>query len=311
MTKRKMMLHILALMICSLTFIATAQALPLRTFVSSNGNNANACSQVQPCRTFGGAVNKTQPGGEVVALDSGDFGVLSITKAITLTAVPGVYASLSPGAGKNGAAINAGDADTVVLRGLTFAGGAVANNGIRINTAGSVHIENCLVHGFADAGIRTDQNFQGLLYIKDTTVRSNGADAILIESSLEVGAVIDNCRLEANSEGQGLLVKTLGSNIRVTVRDTISAGNFRGFTAIGNGAEVNIERCVVTNNGTGILALASGLLRVSNSVVASNRFAGLTNSPQQPGTIESRGNNVVRGNSGGDISGPVINFAGK
>lgn len=45
-----------------------------RTFVASDGNDANACSLIAPCRTFQAAVNLVDSAGEVVALDSGGFG---------------------------------------------------------------------------------------------------------------------------------------------------------------------------------------------------------------------------------------------
>jgi len=41
-----------------------------RTAASVAGNDANNCSLVAPCRTIGHAVSQTNPGGEVVVLDS-------------------------------------------------------------------------------------------------------------------------------------------------------------------------------------------------------------------------------------------------
>ncbi len=40
-----------------------------RTFVASNGNDANGCTLVAPCRSFGAAIPKTSPSGEVIVLD--------------------------------------------------------------------------------------------------------------------------------------------------------------------------------------------------------------------------------------------------
>jgi hypothetical protein len=70
----------------TLSFIATvllttaAQALP-QTFVSAAGNNANSCERADPCRTFAGALVKTDADGEIIVLDAGEYGPVNITKA--------------------------------------------------------------------------------------------------------------------------------------------------------------------------------------------------------------------------------------
>src|SRR6201997_5116437 len=71
-------------MICLLPAGALAQA--TRTWVSGVGDDANPCSRTAPCKTFAGAIAKTAIGGEIDVLDSGGFGALTITKAITIDA---------------------------------------------------------------------------------------------------------------------------------------------------------------------------------------------------------------------------------
>src|SRR6266536_4725600 len=55
-----------------------------RTWVSGVGDDANPCSRTAPCKTFAGAISKTGIGGEIDCVDSGGFGAVTITKAITL-----------------------------------------------------------------------------------------------------------------------------------------------------------------------------------------------------------------------------------
>ena len=55
-----------------------------RTWVSGVGDDANPCSRVAPCLTFAGAMASTTPGGEVDCLDPGDFGTVTITKAMKI-----------------------------------------------------------------------------------------------------------------------------------------------------------------------------------------------------------------------------------
>ena len=121
-----------SLVIFTLTFTALAYAQgPQRTFVSAqNGNDANTvsnCSVTQPCRSFNAAIGVVRAGGEVVALDSGGYGQVTINKSVTLTAPTGVYVAVTAqAAASNAIEVNAAGGfqggDTVVLRGLTLTG---------------------------------------------------------------------------------------------------------------------------------------------------------------------------------------------
>jgi len=99
-----------------------AQAAPqpqARTFVSAKtGSDSANCSRTSPCRTFNRAISLTSPGGEVVALDSGGYGAVTISQAVTLEAPDGVYAGMTVSAG-DGITVAAGASDVIVLRGLT------------------------------------------------------------------------------------------------------------------------------------------------------------------------------------------------
>ena len=69
-----------------------------RAFVASFGSDANAatsCGFAAPCRSFAAAVPVVDSGGEVLALDSIGYGMVTIDKSITLTAAPGAYAGIS------------------------------------------------------------------------------------------------------------------------------------------------------------------------------------------------------------------------
>ena len=70
---------------------ATAQ----RTFVASSGNDANVCSLTLPCRGFAAAVAQTTAGGEVIVLDSGGYGPVTITQSVSLIAPAGVYGGIT------------------------------------------------------------------------------------------------------------------------------------------------------------------------------------------------------------------------
>ena len=55
-----------------------------RTWVSGVGDDVNPCSRTAPCKTLGGAISRTDPGGEIDALDPGGFGAVTITRSVTI-----------------------------------------------------------------------------------------------------------------------------------------------------------------------------------------------------------------------------------
>jgi hypothetical protein len=64
--------------------IATVHAQATWTWVSGIGDDANPCARTAPCKTFAGAISKTAVNGEINCLDPGGFGVVTITKSITI-----------------------------------------------------------------------------------------------------------------------------------------------------------------------------------------------------------------------------------
>src|SRR5215467_12657748 len=138
-------MNIKRLMVCNLGAVAIllaafslAQAQATRTWVSGVGDDANPCSRTAPCKTFAGAISKTAPNGEIDVLDPGGFGAVTITKPIRIEAdgvIAGVLVS-----GTNGIVISAGPTDVIELRGLTFNGLGTGLAGIKVNSAGAVHV---------------------------------------------------------------------------------------------------------------------------------------------------------------------------
>jgi hypothetical protein len=128
--------------------LSAAQAAQ-RTFVSTGGNDANACSLVAPCRGFAKAITVTDPGGELVVLDSGGYGFVTVNKNVTILSPAGVYAGISVFAAQDGVTVTA-PATKVVLRGLTI-NGQGGNHGIRVQ-AGEVHVEATVISGAAGSG---------------------------------------------------------------------------------------------------------------------------------------------------------------
>src|SRR4051812_42997342 len=156
----------LAVSLLALLWVAPAHAQATRTWVSGVGDDANPCSRTAPCKTFAGAISKTAAGGEISVLDPGGFGSVTITKAMTINGggtLAGVLA-----AGVPGVIVNAGSADTVILRGLSIEGASSASHGVRFLAGGMLVIEDTTIAGFSQNGIDVSLGASGKLAVKNT-----------------------------------------------------------------------------------------------------------------------------------------------
>jgi hypothetical protein len=273
-----------------------------RTWVSPSGNDTNNCSINKPCRTFAGAIQKTNAGGEIVVQESGGFGPVTINKSITIDG-GGKYAGIQTPSGGDAITVQAGSSDVVVLRGLTINGLGTGAIGVDTTSSlSSLQVDSCVIKDFTTKGIYATST---TVLIYDTLITECGLRGIDIESSSK--AVVEHSRLENNGTGLYLL---LGS--QVTVRETVAAGNANyGFQV--DWGDLNIQGCVASNNGTGIYATVvpspngPSTVTVSNSTVTNNQNYGFQQS--STAVFYSRGNNTVRGN-GTDTSGTITQLAG-
>src|SRR5438876_9156935 len=104
---------ILILLLFGATNLPAAQ----RTFVSAAiGSDANPCTRALPCRSFAAALPFTDTDGEVIVVDSGGYGPVTITQSVSLIAPDGVYAGITTLAFSGPAVtVNAGDTANVIL----------------------------------------------------------------------------------------------------------------------------------------------------------------------------------------------------
>jgi len=303
MNKLRFTLMALAIMAFTLMISSSAQAQATRTWVSGVGDDANPCSRTAPCKTFAGAISKTAAGGEIDALDSGGFGAVTITKSITIDGDSNLAGILA--AGTNGVIINAGATDIIQLRNLSINGAITGLTGIRILAGLQVFIEDCVVFNFrSGAGlgiqdIRTTPSAR--LYVLGTLVKYNSADGLSIGSTTAganntVTATVDNSRFLGNG-GSGIFA---GGGSRVSVSRSQSTGNTGGAGIVvsnqsGSAAEAMIVSSILSNNAFGILLSGSAMCRIGDDTITNNTNQGLVLSS---GTVESFGNNNIRGNSG-------------
>lgn len=275
----------LALAVLVVTPAIYAQA--NRTWVSSVGDDANSCSRTEPCETFAGAISKTAAGGEISAIDSGDFGAVTITKSITING-PGPFASSI-----NGVILNAGPNDRVVLRNLSINGVGIGTNGIRFLSGKSLIVDHANISGFTSRGIDMSVTTNAKLFVWNTSI-TNGATGIFITTtSGQAQAMIDNSHLTSLTNGI-----EASTNGRAAISNSIISGNSsNGILASTATSRINVDGCQISSNDlVGINASASGaIIRISDNLINNNN-TGI--SIAAGATVSSEGNNRDAGNVG-------------
>lgn len=118
-----------------------------QTWVSSFGADTDACSREAPCRTFNGALGKTNAGGTVNVLDPGAYGPLTINKSVTIDG--GREAVLVSGSGSATVVTIDATAGPVLLQNLRIVPGNGAVTAVRIASPAAVNIEGVTISGFA------------------------------------------------------------------------------------------------------------------------------------------------------------------
>ena len=315
MSKARLTLNILAVAIFTLTVASMAQAQATRTWVSGVGDDVNPCSRTAPCKTFAGAISKTFINGEIDALDPGGYGTVTITKSITLDGGSGsgwasILASGTTGVNINLTSNTTDDPTRVVrLRNLSINGtgssGTVGTrtgiNGVRIINATSnpnaVFIENCVIAAFSQRAI-SEEATSGKLFVTNTITRDNGQNAIVIlptAGTTTVKAVLDG----VSSTGNVLSGLFVGAGSTATVRNSNLSGNGNaGAQVDGAGTTCTIVSSTLSNNTSfGLFAGANASITRIHDVVINNNGTGISLSG---GTVESSGNNTIRGNAAGN-----------
>jgi hypothetical protein len=222
--------------------VADAQA--VRTWVSGVGDDANPCSRTAPCKTFAGAISKTQANGEISVLDPGGYGSVTITKAISIVA-RGAEGAITA-CGVNGININAGVNDIVNIDSLIIEGCLTGVYGIRVIQAKAVHIRNTMIRGFgvvnSSMGIRVEGAAK--VYIEDSDLSKNDRAIVALGTS----QVILNRVAVNNNTGYGFRANVAGTQI--IAHNSMISGNLVGVSEGGTGEHVSMGTNAFSANGT-------------------------------------------------------------
>ena len=299
----------LCFVVLAVAWAPSALGLANRVFVSArSGNDANSCDNVNtPCKTFVGAVAELNPDGEVIVLDSGGYGSVTITQGVTIEAPAGVTAFIHPSSG-DAITIDAGASDVVTLRGLVLNGGA--GNGILVNTVGTLNVENCFITGFTMDGI--EMFSAGRLNVRGTDVKGCSRGVLVSPFSGQTQVAVDHCHLDGNATGYEAATASSGGTTTTATYSTAN-GNTDGWQC-GNatiGKDVlNLEFCTGSENSVdGLFSASTNAMttaRYSNCVFANNGTYGVEQAVSA--VLQTAGNNTITGNGVAPTHGTIGTF---
>ena len=304
MNKFRFTIKMLAIAIFMFAFASMAQA--QRTWVSGVGDDVNPCSRTAPCKTFAGAISKTGTGSEISVLDPGGYGAVTITKSITINGTHGSgYGSILSAGTSAGVIINSATA-IVRLKSLDINGAGTGTDGIRINAALRVYIEDCKLDGFTNRGINDIRTTaSSFLNITDSNVSGCGQSGIVVIPGVggSVTAVLDNVHSQGSTANSGY---AQSGNVKGSVRNSFFTGNSsNGMFADGTGGELTIENCVSSHNAVGLFVTAPAIVRLNETRISNN---GTSINAAGQAQVQSTGNNVISGNGANNLpTGTPIN----
>ncbi len=291
-----------AVVLAALLGSTASQAALFRAYLSSSGNDANACTLQQPCRLLPAALAAVQDGGEIWMMDSANFNSATVTvsKSVSILAIPGAVGSVVP---IGGPAIQIlADDLTVALRNVVIApfpgGGGFL--GIVMSGSSTLHVEGSLIANLPSCGICL--NGTGRLKVTNSIIRNNGDFAVSLLNG--ASAEISGTKMVDNFEG-GVLAwsRDVAVLTTATVSDSIISGKLRGATAsntlAGGTSRVLVTRTTIEGTSAALIANTIGagtaLVVVSGSTVTNNGESHLVNGAGA--VVRSMGNNHISENT--------------
>ncbi len=290
---RNILLTLVAVLFCSASMSGTS--LLSHTWVSGSGSDSNTCTFASPCATFQGALANTSAGGIITAKDAGDFGVVAISKSVT---IDGSNLGSITYTGSSGSVISISSSANVILQNLTINGLGSASFGIEVESGGIVIVDNCRIMNIADtsiyfagAGNLTVENSRMESFIESADIgifiAANAAENVLVRNTVIDASPVSGGNNGFNvSSGAGPVkaslqnVTILGAGDMAVYAGTGVAeitGSVITQSAIGvyatDGATISVASSMITANTTGVCSNASSKIRLDNNDIYDNATA--------------------------------------
>jgi len=291
---------LLALAIAPWLQIISAHAQATRTYVSGVGQDSNPCTAVAPCLTLQAALAKTSAKGQIYAVNSANYGTVTINKAISIISGRGATGVLATST-ITGVTITAGANDIVNLQGLEIDGAGSGANGILFNSGAALNVKDSVIRGFTN-GINFQPSGSSALSVVKTLVSNNSTGIVFHNAATSTG-VLNDVQLVNNGSGIVALGTTNSGPATVTIQNSLVANNSTVGILSGGFSAVSVANSTIASNGVGVEAqTASGFLQVSGSTATGNGTAWLA---ANGGQVISSSNNSFGGNTSGDTAPPT------
>lgn len=296
-----------------------AHAQNARSWVASNGLDTAACSRANPCATFGVAITKTNPGGEITCVDAGNFGEVIINKSLTINCEGVLGSNASSLTATSNFIVNMFAAgDRAILRGLDIDRASALVDAITFNGLGTLVLDRVKISGAKGdgiSGILFNPTGAGRLIVTDSIIANNGGPTtgagirVVPQAGASAQVLLERVNVSGNTFGIAADGTGSTGGINMTISDSVAASNTQdGIIAVtpGGGAPIGVlvTNSKSVNNAVGIRSIGPNVtVRVKNSDIAGNS-TGLSFSGG--GALLSFGNNAVQANgSNGAFSGTV------
>ena len=296
--------------------VALLQATPAQAataYVSATGSNANSClTEALACLTLDKAITVSTQSGKIVIAGHGDFQGLTspITGSLTIIAPDSGVSIRQDSLSQPVFTINAGQSDTVTLKGLGINGGSTGTIGIQVDNAGKVYIQNCTLKGFSNGAGQAmflqpnpGAGQQSQLYISNTEVSNSSGGLIFIKpqsgavktyfthaevhNSSSFGIKSDGTNGSVdNAVSDSAFFSTTGPAVNATTpaaaspgtpvvrvsleRSTVANAGNGAVVANGGGSRALVNKSSIMNASIGVYALNGGTAVLNDSVITGN-----------------------------------------
>jgi len=275
-----------------------------QTFVSAaTGNDTTICGRANPCKTFARAALFTPAGGQITALDPGDYGSITITQPVTIEG-----SNMAQNVVTSGTAITVQTSATGVvhLRNLSIKGNG-GLWGIGWLSGAQLVIENVKVSGTTSGCVSAvvSGTTSADLVIKDSSF-DNCPNAIAIIGN-PITAEISNTQAHytqmALQAGNGYITVT-GSNFSNPQAYGTGSGIFTEAQSSGTPPVIMIDNCQISGFKYGVLANANTIIQLSRSNISFTTYAVYA---AAGASLISNGNNTFLSNTNaGSFTNTVI-----
>jgi hypothetical protein len=216
-------------------------------------------------------MSQTNPGGEIVVLNTGGYGPVTINQTISIDAAA-AHGSITQTSG-DAITIAATATDVVTIRGLFLFGRHLGGNGITVTAAGAVFVQDTEASGFTQNGLNVNLAGSAFIGVGNCAFRDNQNDGARFSSANgTVTAYVHDTDLALNTSS-GL---EAAAGTRVSVTHASAFGNLVGFLS-GVGAsgtsDLTLQEVTAIGNGTGLSSSTGGgtaTLRFVYSLVSQN-----------------------------------------